>query len=162
MARLAQVLAESPQDTQLIIENCAGMGNQIGASFADIGRIMAALASPRVKVCLDTQHSYAAGYDVASREGLERTMDVFDRAIGFEHLVAVHANDSKIPFGGGVDRHENIGEGNIGLEGFELIMAHPAFRDVPFLLEVPGQERSGPDIPNVERLKEIRGRVAGG
>ncbi len=162
VARLAQVLAESPEDTQLIIENCAGMGNQIGASFGDIGRIMAALASPRVKVCLDTQHSYAAGYDVASREGLERTMDEFDREIGFEHLVAVHANDSKIPFGGGVDRHENIGQGNIGLEGFELIMAHPAFRDVPFLLEVPGDERKGPDVPNVQRLKEIRERVTGG
>ncbi len=157
--RLTEVLEGSPEDAQLIIENCAGMGNQIGASFAEIGRIMKALASPRVKVCLDTQHSFAAGYDVATKEGLERTMEEFDREIGLEHLVAVHANDSKIPFGGGVDRHENIGDGNIGTAGFEVIMAHPAFRDIPFLLEVPGTERSGPDRDNVERLKAIRARV---
>ena len=157
--RLTEVLEGSPEDAQLIIENCAGMGNQIGASFAEIGRIMKALASPRVKVCLDTQHSFAAGYDVATKEGLDRTMEEFDREIGLEHLVAVHANDSKIPFGGGVDRHENIGDGNIGTAGFEVIMAHPAFRDIPFLLEVPGTERSGPDRDNVERLKAIRARV---
>ena len=157
--RLHQVLERTPEEAQLIIENCAGMGNHIGASFAEIGRILKALDSPRVKVCLDTQHSFAAGYDVATPEGLDRAMDEFDRELGLEHLVAVHANDSKIVLGGGVDRHENIGEGNIGIAGFECIMAHPAFRDVPFLLEVPGTNRSGPDVANVERLKAIRARV---
>ena len=160
VARLGQVLERSPEDAQLIIENCAGMGNHIGASFAEIGRIIKALDSPRVKVCMDTQHSFAAGYDVATREGLDRAMDEFDREIGLEHFVAVHANDSKIVLGGGVDRHENIGEGNIGIAGFEVIMAHPAFRDLPFLLEVPGTDRSGPDLANVERLKAIRAKVA--
>ncbi len=156
VARLAEVLENSPENTQLIIENCAGMGNQIGATFQEIGQIIKALASPRVKVCLDTQHSYAAGYDVSSEKGLQQTMEEFDREIGFENLVAVHANDSKIPFGGGVDRHENIGEGNIGIEGFEIIMAHPAFQNIPFLLEVPGNEKSGPDKQNIDRLKQIR------
>ena len=72
-------------------------------------------------------------------------MEEFDREIGLDNLVAVHANDSKIPFAGGVDRHENIGEGHMGVEGFRVIMGHPAFRDVPFLLEVPGAEGKGPD-----------------
>jgi deoxyribonuclease-4 len=159
VARLGEVLERSPEDTQLIIENCAGMGNQIGASFAEIGRILKALADPRVKVCLDTQHCFAAGYNVAEKDELDRVMDEFDSDVGLEHLVAVHANDSKIPLGGGVDRHENIGEGNIGSQGFEYIMAHPAFRDVPFILEVPGMEKEGPDLENVNRLKAIRAKV---
>ena len=159
VARLGEVLERSPEGTQLIIENCAGMGNQIGASFAEIGRILKALADPRVKVCLDTQHCFAAGYNVADKDELDQVMDEFDSDVGLEHLVAVHANDSKIPLGGGVDRHENIGEGNIGAQGFEFIMAHPAFRDVPFLLEVPGMEKKGPDRENVDRLKAIRAKV---
>jgi len=154
--RLNEVLEQSPSDVQLIIENCAGMGNQIGASFKEIGKIIKSLADARVQVCLDTQHSFAAGYDVATKDGLEKTMEDFDREIGLEHLVAVHANDSKIPFAGGVDRHENIGDGLIGLKGFETIMSHSAFQEVPFLLEVPGVERNGPDEENINRLKSIR------
>ena len=159
VARLGEVLERSPEDAQLIIENCAGMGNQIGAAFSEIGRILKALADPRVKVCLDTQHCFAAGYNVADKGELDRALEELDSEVGLEHLVAVHANDSKIALGGGVDRHENIGEGNIGLEGFESIMAHPALRGVPFLLEVPGTERKGPDQENVNRLKTIRTRV---
>ncbi|MCH9036995.1 MAG: deoxyribonuclease IV, partial [Chloroflexi bacterium] len=155
VARLGEVLERSPDGTQLIIENCAGMGNQIGASFAEIGRILKALADPRVKVCLDTQHCFAAGYNVADKDELDQVMDEFDSDVGLEHLVAVHANDSKIPLGGGVDRHENIGEGNIGAQGFEFIMAHPAFRGVPFLLEVPGMEKKGPDRKNIDILHSI-------
>ena len=157
--RLNEVLERSPNNAQLIIENCAGMGNQIGASFVEIGRILKALGNSRVKVCLDTQHSFAAGYDVVTKEGLNRTLEEFDQEIGLEHLVAIHANDSKIPFGGGVDRHENIGEGNIGTVGFEVMLANPAFQNIPFLLEVPGTERSGPDRDNVNRLKAIRENV---
>jgi deoxyribonuclease-4 len=80
----------------------------------------------------------------------------FDREVGLERLVAVHANDSKIPLGGGVDRHANIGEGEIGRDGFINILSHQAFASIPFLLEVPGIEDKGPDKENVERLKELR------
>ena len=83
-------------------------------------------------------------------------MEEFDREIGLERLAAVHANDSKCPLGGGLDRHENIGVGYLGKDGFATIMAHPAFADVPFLLEVPGYENEGPDEPNVDTLKAIR------
>ena len=78
---------------------------------------------------------------------------------GLERLVVVHANDAKVEFGSGVDRHENIGEGHIGLEGFQTIIGHSAFRDVPFLLEVPGTDKKGPDKENLDRLKEIRTRL---
>ena len=153
---LQQVLAGSPDGAWLIIENCAGMGDQIGASFQQIGRLMDAIGSPRVMVCLDTQHSVAAGYDITDSNGIEAAMEEFDREIGLSRLVAVHANDSKMELGSGVDRHENIGDGHMGIEGFETIMGHQAFRDLPFLLEVPGIEKKGPDKENLDRLKKIR------
>ncbi len=157
VAAMQQVLTRADNDALFIIENNAGQGNQVGGNFHEISRIMEAVGSPRVKVCLDTQHSFASGYDLSTPEGLAKTMTEFDHEIGFEHLVAVHANDSKMPLGAAVDRHENIGEGFIGLEGFRSIVAHPAFASVPFLLEVPGFERKGPDVENVQRLKTLRG-----
>ena len=156
---LQEVLSRSPEDVWLIIENSAGAGAHIGATFSEIRRLMEAIDSPQVKVCLDTEHAFAAGYNLADREGIEAAMDEFDREIGLSNLVAVHANDAKVEHGSGVDRHENIGEGYIGLDGFEVIMGHPAFRDVPFVLEVPGPEKKGPDKDNVDRLKAIRNRL---
>ena len=158
---LNEVLASSPKDVDLLLENSAGMGNHIGSKFEEIGRILRAVGDPRMHVCLDTQHTFAAGYDVATKAGLDAAMLEFDREIGLAHLKAVHANDSKQALASGVDRHENIGEGHIGLDGFLNIMAHPAFRDVPFLLEVPGFEGKGPDKRNVDILKELRARVGG-
>ena len=151
-----RVLTASPEGVRLTMENSAGMGDHICSKFEEIGRLMKALASPNVKVCLDTQHLFAAGYDVTSKEGLDRVMEEFDREIGLSNLVAVHANDSKTPFASGVDRHENIGQGHMGLDTFRVIMAHPAFRDVPFLLEVPGEDGNGPDKANLDVLKGLR------
>jgi deoxyribonuclease-4 len=153
------VLNESSEGPWLTLENTAGMGQHIGASFKELGAIIEAVDSPRVKVCLDTQHCFAAGYDVSTKQGVEDTMAEFDRHVGLERLVAVHANDSKRPLGAGVDRHENIGQGSIGLAGFEEIMSHPAFKDIPFYLEVPGVEKLGPDKVNLDILKDIRSRV---
>ena len=157
---LNRVLDNSPEDTYLILENSAGMGNHIGSKFSELGAIMKGLANPRVKVCLDTQHSFAAGYDLTTPEGVAGVMEEFDREVGIQELVAVHCNDSKPPFGGAVDRHENIGEGQMGLAAFEAVVAHPAFRDVPFYLEVPGSEKSGPDKPNVDTMKTIREKLS--
>jgi deoxyribonuclease-4 len=153
---LRQCLAKTPDDAWIILENSAGMGGSVGSKFAELGAILRAVNSPRLKVCLDTEHAYAAGYNLAERKGLDEAMAEFEREIGLDQLVAVHANDSKTPLGGGVDRHDNIGDGHIGRAGFEVIMAHPAFRDVPFLLEVPGTDKQGPDKPNVDALKKIR------
>lgn len=158
-AAVREALRRSDNPAWLIIENNAGQGNQVGGNFTEIRRIMEAVGSERIKVCLDTQHSLASGYDVASEAGLAATMDEFAAEIGLEHLVAVHANDSKTPLGAAADRHENIGDGYIGSAGFERIVAHPAFRDVPFLLEVPGVERKGPDLENMGRLKAMRLRA---
>ena len=155
-AALSEVIARTPEDTYLILENSAGMGAHLGASFEEIGILMELVGSPRIKVCLDTQHAFAAGYNVSDPEGLDEAMREFDRNIGLANLVAVHANDSKVELGSGVDRHENIGQGFIGLDGFRTIMGHETFSGVPFLLEVPGDDKKGPDKPNLDRLKGIR------
>jgi deoxyribonuclease-4 len=157
---MADALSYADNDSLLIMENNAGQGGGVGSTFAELGAIIRGLDShPRVRVCLDTCHAFAMGYDIATREGCEKAMEEFDREIGLDRLVAVHANDSKMPLGGVRDRHENIGDGHIGYEGFRTVMSHPAFRDLPFLLEVPGIDDKGPDKENVDRLKRIRAEV---
>ena len=151
-----KIVEATPEDTWLILENSAGMGGAIGSKFEELGRIIREVGSLRVKVCLDTQHTFAADYDLKTKDGLVAAMSEFEAEVGLDRLVAVHANDSKCPLAGGVDRHENIGEGHIGLDGFQNIMSHPAFRDVPFLLETPGFDNQGPDQRNVEILKRLR------
>ena len=158
---LSRVLGDTADETWLIIENSAGAGNHIGATFGEIGRMIEAIGSDRLKVCLDTQHAFAAGYRITEGDGLSEALDEFDGAMGLDRLVAVHANDSKTELGSGVDRHENIGHGHIGEQGFANIMSHPAFAGVPFLLEVPGIEGGGPDRINVDALKSIRDRAQG-
>ena len=158
-ASIQRVLDNSPEGPYLCLENMAGMGQHIGAKFAELAGILKAVDNPRLRVCLDTQHSFAAGYDLTTTDGVEAMIAEFDETIGLDNLAAVHANDSKQLCGSGVDRHDNIGEGFIGEQGFQAIMGNPAFRDVPFFLEVPGFEGKGPDQRNVDILKNIRKRV---
>lgn len=155
---LREVLDDDPgNETKLILENNAGQGNCIGGTFKELGQLVRGLDNdPRVTVCIDTCHAFAMGYDLATEEGCDKAMDEFDREVGFERLVAVHANDSKMPIGTFRDRHANIGEGTIGSDGFRCLMSHRAFADVPFLLEVPGFKGDGPDLKNVRRLKQLR------
>lgn len=157
-AMLLEVLNDEPDNQSLLIlENNAGQGNCIGGHFGELGALIRAMQNhPRVGVCIDTCHAYAMGYDLATPGGCESAMAEFDREIGFGRLAAVHANDTKQPIGTFRDRHENIGDGHIGYEGFRTLMAHPAFREVPFLLEVPGMDGKGPDAKNVQRLKKLR------
>jgi deoxyribonuclease-4 len=158
---LGEVLADEPDNPSLLIlENNAGQGNCIGGKFGELGAIIRAVGGhPQVAVCIDTCHAYAMGYDLATAGGCAAAMEEFDREVGFARLAAVHANDTKQPLGTFRDRHENIGEGHIGAAGFRTLMAHPAFRDVPFLLEVPGFDGGGPDAKNVRRLKKIRSEL---
>ena len=154
-----QVLDAAPGNSLLMLETSAGSGDHIGSKFNELGSIIKAIDNPRVAACFDTQHVWAAGYDIATKDGLNTTMEEFDREIGIDLLRSVHANDSMRKRGSAVDRHDNIGQGLIGEKGFENIMAHPAFSDVPFYLEVPGYEKEGPDKPNVDALKTIREKV---
>ena len=156
---LTQVLEKSPDNVWLCLENSAGMGAHIGSSFREIGRILRVVDHPNLKVCLDTEHCFAAGYNLAVPEELDKVIAEFDSEIGLDKLVAVHANDAKVELGSGVDRHENIGEGYIGIAGFESILGNTAFKNVPFFLEVPGFDGNGPDKENLDRLKTIRSSI---
>ncbi len=147
------VVTSAPDNVQIVLENSAGMGGSIGSSFAELGQILKLVGSERLRICLDTQHAFAAGYPVHTQAGLEQVLAEFDREIGLDKLVALHANDSKVPFGGGKDRHENIGEGFIGDDGWRVMTHNPVLQKFPFLLEVPGADGHGPDKPNVDRLR---------
>jgi deoxyribonuclease-4 len=156
-SRLREAMEGAANDSLVILETNAGQGNCVGRTFAELGAIIRGLDNDRrLAVCIDTCHVFAMGYDIASRDGCEAAMEEFDREIGLDRLVAVHANDSKLPLGAIRDRHENIGDGHIGLEGFRCLMSHRAFAGVPFLLEVPGIDGKGPDAENIRRLKAIR------
>ncbi len=159
------VLNETPDDVLMIFENSAGHGDTIGGKFEELGEILRRIASPRAKVCIDTCHAFAAGYDLSNADGVAAAMGELDATIGVANIAAVHLNDSKTPLGAGRDLHENIGEGHIGRAGFEAMLAHAAFADVPLLLEVPGFKLDGagkgPDKPNIDLVKEIRAQVAG-
>ena len=159
VAAIQRVLDSSPEGPYLCLENMAGMGQHIGAKFEELGGILRAVDNPRLRICLDTQHSFAAGYDLTTIEGVEGMIAQFDECIGADKLAAVHANDSKQLCGSGVDRHDNIGEGYIGEQGFACIMGNSIFRDIPFFLEVPGFEGDGPDQQNIDILKRIRTEV---
>jgi deoxyribonuclease-4 len=153
------VLDTAPEGPVLAVENMAGMGQHIGAKFEELGGILDVVDSPRLKICLDTQHSFAAGYDLTNPDGIQAMLDELDAGPGSANVAAVHANDSKRVCGSGVDRHDNIGQGFIGEEGFAAIMANPAFADVPFLLEVLGFGGNCPDQQNMDILKRIRQQV---
>lgn len=150
-----EILDKSPEGVFLIFENAAGGGGKIGTSFSELGEIIRAIGSSKIKVCLDTCHLFASGYAIHEKDGLEKALSEFDREIGLERLVAIHANDSKTPFLSGVDRHENIGEGYIGKKGFEVILNNPKLRDLPFIIETPGFANKGPDKKNVEILRSL-------
>jgi deoxyribonuclease-4 len=157
---IREAMEAAPNGSLVILENSAGQGNVMGRSFAELGALIRGLDNdPRVAVCIDTCHAFAMGYDIATSEGCDRAMDELEREVGFSRLVAVHANDSKLGLGGVRDRHENIGDGQIGAAGFRAFMGHAAFAHVPFLLEVPGVENKGPDAENIARLKALRAEV---
>lgn len=151
---VSQIL-ENTGDINLILETSAGSGNTIGDEFVELGEIIKGVGDSRVKVCLDTQHTFVSGYDWRSKEATEKTIEEFDKEIGLDKLIAIHANDSKTEFNSRRDRHENIGEGFIRLEGFKNIINHPSLKNLPFILEVPGFDGKGPDKENIELLKSL-------
>jgi len=149
---------------RILIENTAGMGSSVGSRLEEVGAILKGLSSLGAGACLDTAHLFAAGYDIRTTGGLEQTIDTIDRTIGLQNVPVFHVNDSKIPLGGKVDRHEHIGEGKIGGEAIGRILKHPRLGTVPpegllgraFLLETPIED-PGDDRKNVAKLWELAG-----
>jgi deoxyribonuclease-4 len=138
----------------ILIENTAGQGGQIGRTFEQVGEILAGLDGLPVGCCLDTAHTYAAGYDIATKAGLEETVSLIERHVGLKRISVIHANDTKVPLGGRVDRHWHIGEGNLGLKAFRDLVNHPALTRLPFILETPKQTPDD-DPRNIAALKKL-------
>lgn len=161
VARAADGIAAALATTRtlaagILIETTAGQGSCLGAAFEEIGTMLDRIdkkpgLAKRVGVCLDTCHVFAAGYPLAPLESLDDTLRQFDRAIGLERLVVIHANDSKRELGSRVDRHEAIGRGKIGREAFRLIMKHPKLAHVPLILETPKEGADGKVSPAKDR-----------
>lgn len=119
-----------------VIENTAGQGSNLGWKFEHLAYIIERIKDrSRVGVCIDTCHSFAAGYDLKTPEGYEKTMTEFDRIVGFQYLRGVHLNDSKSKLAGHLDRHNSIGAGELGTGSFEMLMNDPRFDNIPMVLE---------------------------
>ncbi|MFA4966393.1 MAG: deoxyribonuclease IV [Thermoleophilia bacterium] len=156
-AALRRALAESEgSSVRILLENTAGAGGTMGVDFAELAAMIAAAGGhPRLGICLDTAHLFEAGCDLRTAAGLAEALTRLDAACGLHRLGMLHLNDSKTAFGSNRDRHENIGEGEIGSAGFRAIVTHPAFADLPGILEVPGFAGDGPDARNIEILHRL-------
>jgi deoxyribonuclease-4 len=154
---LLPILDELDDDgPQLLIEPMAGGGEPIAATLADLGGLFEALGHhPRLGVCLDTCHAYAAGHDIAAPGGVRTMLNALVRAVGRGRLALVHANDSRDPLGSHRDRHARIGTGTIGQDPFAELFRHPATRGVPVIVETPGGvEGQAKDISLLKSLRD--------
>jgi deoxyribonuclease-4 len=140
----------------LLLENTAGQGTEVGYTFDQIKRIIEGVQDrERMGVCLDTAHSFEAGYDLSTEDGIERTLENFDRTIGLKRLHLLHLNDSKTPLGSRRDRHWHIGEGHIGREGFRCLVNHPLLNHLPGIMETPRKDT----VEDLKNMKVIRSLV---
>lgn len=140
--------------TQFLIEMSAGAGNIIGDTFEEIGQIIESLSQFKIGVCFDTCHAFTSGYDLRNKESVKKTFDKFDRIISLEKLKLIHANDSKTDLGSHIDRHEHIGYGKIGREGFYSLIHHPKLNAVNLIIETPKDGKNVDDIKILKRLRD--------
>jgi deoxyribonuclease-4 len=142
--------------TRITLEITAGQGSNLGYRFEQISAIIDSVKQgDRLRVCFDTEHAFAAGYDIRTKEGYERTFDEFDRVIGIERLAAFHLNDSKKELNCRVDRHEHIGKGCIGIEAFRLLLNDERFWGLPMCLETPKSPDLREDKMNLTLLRSL-------
>ncbi|MGH3319288.1 MAG: deoxyribonuclease IV [Streptosporangiaceae bacterium] len=155
---LLPLLDEIPDHgPDLLLEPMAGQGQALCATAEDLGPYLDALdRHPRLRVCLDTCHAYAAGHDITAPGGVDELLDALDEAAGRRRVALVHANDSKDACGSRRDRHENIGKGHIGTSAFGELLRHPLARGVPFVVETPGKGRAAVHRQDIALLKKLR------
>jgi len=154
---LDQVHAAIPDHRAVtFLETAAGQGSCVGCTFEELGRIINAVdAKERVGICIDTCHVFAAGYDIRTHDGYEKMIDEVDRFVGIENVGVFHLNDSKKGLGSRVDRHQHIGEGEIGIEAFRLLLNDSRFAKVPKLLETPKTIETESDQRNIATLRSL-------
>jgi len=161
IARVAAALDELCRRTKgyrvkVLLENTAGAGNTVGARFEELQAILERVALPeRAGICLDTCHLFAAGYDIRSRKGYEATMAECERTVGTKRVLAFHLNDAKKGLGSGLDRHQHIGQGEIGLTAFRCLLNDPRFARLPMALETPKEPEPAADRKNLATLRKL-------
>jgi deoxyribonuclease-4 len=154
-----EALARVTNSVIVLLENTAGQGSEIGSTFEQIAAIMERVKDQqRIGVCLDTAHSLEAGYDLSKEEGIERTLESFERLVGLKRLHLLHLNDSKTALGSRRDRHWHIGKGRIGLEGFRYLINHASLTHLPGIMETPRKDT----VEDLRNMKVIRSLVQQG
>ncbi|QYZ79023.1 deoxyribonuclease IV [Methanofollis formosanus] len=156
IAGILRAYEETEGKTLLLLENTAGTKNSLGGTFEEIQAILDALPEERAAVCFDTCHAFAAGYDLRTTDAVGESLDAFDDVIGLDRLRVVHCNDSKGPLGSHLDRHEHIGLGAIGEEGFRAFFSPTAIRRLPLICETPVDDRRD-DAGNIRVVRELAG-----
>ncbi len=159
LQRVAQAInnafAKANNPVQLLIENTAGQGTEIGYKFSHFQEIITQVEDrDRIGICLDTAHAFTAGYDLATAQGLDHMVEEFDALIGLAKLKALHLNDSKMPFGSKKDRHWHIGKGDIGRSGFSKIINHPKLAHLPGIMETP-RRSDADDRRNMKVMRSL-------
>ena len=140
-----------PESVKLLLENTAGSGTALGSNFEELAGILQSFPKGKLGVCIDTAHSWAAGYDLGSAGGVNKTLSQFDKTVGFKNLHVIHVNDTKVKLGARVDRHAHIGEGSISLDGFSALLNFGWPEDLPVILETP-ENGTDWDRINMEKL----------
>ncbi len=137
----------------VVIENTAGSGGNIGSVFEELKAMIDGIDDKaRVGVCLDTMHTFAAGYDIRTRDGFLKTMEHFDKTVGMTYLRGLHLNDSKVGLNSHVDRHESLGAGLLGIEVFKCIMKDKRLENMPLVLETPNEELWAQEIRQLQEM----------
>ena len=163
LARIASAVGEALRRTRgyrvrIALENTAGAGGTLGRTFGELGALLDRTDRPRrLGVCLDTCHLFAAGYDIRTPDGYRSALAECERAVGIERVLAFHLNDCKASLGSGLDRHENIGRGQLGLAPFRMLLNDARFRAVPKVLETPKDPEPAADLRNLAVLRRLRG-----
>ena len=155
---IKEALAES-ETCPLLLEDTAGAGGTLGRSFEELAALLeAAGGQKRLGVCLDSCHLFASGYDVRTREALGDVIDEFDKVVGCDRLGALHVNDSMTPLGSNRDRHTNLGDGEIGVEGMIAFLSEPRFEGLPVIFEGPGRLGKGVEAVDMAWAHDLRSR----
>jgi deoxyribonuclease IV len=144
-----------PEGCPILLENTAGAGDTVGRTFEELARVVdAAAGDQRLGVCLDTQHLWASGIPFSTAGEADSLVRLVDRTVGLARVRCIHLNDSKVAFGANRDRHENIGEGTIGVDGLAALVGHPALQVAAAILEVPGAG-DGPRAEDVDAARAV-------
>ncbi len=150
---LKKIIDNTNFSTKLLLENTAGQGATMGDSFEELSEILDGVKGSEIAICIDTAHLFASGYDIRTEEKFKETFDKLSETVGVENIKLFHGNDSKVGLGERKDRHEHIGKGKIGIEGFKNIIKNPSLKKINMIVEIP-PEKVGDDIKTLKKLRD--------